>query len=144
MAAPNPIDEREAAELVLLYQVSVSDLAFFKQQQWSVSNYSLLVLAGLCGAMKLVVGPIDTVELIVLGALVLATAIGGSVMLWSLEAAIEVRRERLRAAREHFSDAFFRAWGTRGKLDERVSVCWLLQIVLVAGAAVALWIVHRH
>jgi len=136
--------EGESEELALLYQVSVADLAYFKQQQWSVANYSLLLYAGICGATKLIALPIRLSETLVLGALVCATAVAASVVLWKLEAAIEIRRERLRSAREQLSDAFFRAWGSRGKLEERVSVCWLLQGALVVGAGVALWVLHRQ
>jgi hypothetical protein len=32
---------KDREELRLLYQTSGSDIAFFKQQQWSITNYAL-------------------------------------------------------------------------------------------------------
>lgn len=45
MATPPQLSDADREELRLLYQVTVSDIAFFKQQQWSISNYALTVEA---------------------------------------------------------------------------------------------------
>jgi len=41
-------------ELRLLYQVTAADLAYFKSQQWSVTNYTLLLLAGVLGVADMI------------------------------------------------------------------------------------------
>jgi|KBSMisStandDraft_5_1062788.scaffolds.fasta_scaffold03142_11 hypothetical protein len=51
-------DKGEDQELRLLYEVSVADLAFFRQQQWSIANYALLLYAALVGAVKLLQPPL--------------------------------------------------------------------------------------
>ena len=40
-------------ELRLLYEVTVSDLTYFKTQQWSVANYCMLSYAALVGVATL-------------------------------------------------------------------------------------------
>jgi hypothetical protein len=134
----------ERDELKLLYQVSVADLAYFKQQQWSIANYALLLYAGLCAAAKLLAMPVRSWEPTALSVLVAITAASASLVLWKHETAIELRRARLRAVREQFSETFHRAWGVEAKLDERISVCWLLQGALVLGAVVSLWVLGRQ
>ena len=46
--------EAEQADLRLLYQASVQDLAFFKQQQFTTSYYSALLLAGIAAMPQLI------------------------------------------------------------------------------------------
>jgi hypothetical protein len=133
----------EHDQLKLLYQSSVADLAYFKQQQWSLANYALLLFAGLVGAAKLL-PVIRTSEPLAFGALVVLTAVACSVVLWKHEAAIEIRRARLAIVRNVFSEEFNRAWGVQGKRDEVVSVAWLLQFALVLGAVVSLWVLGRQ
>jgi hypothetical protein len=111
----------ENDELRLLYQVSVADLAFFKQQQWSIANYALLLYAALAGAVKLLQPPIRAQEPIVLCVLVVVTAIAASVVLWKQEAAIGIRRARLLALRNEFTERFNREWGAEGKPDELIA-----------------------
>jgi hypothetical protein len=134
----------EHDELKLLYQACVSDLAFFKQQQWSIANYALLLYGALVAAVKLLQPPIRELEPIVLQLLVVATAITASIVLWKHEAAIGVRRTRLAALRNELSQRFNRAWETEGKRDELVSVACVLQAALVVGALVALWVLARQ
>jgi hypothetical protein len=131
-------------ELKLLYQVTVADLAYFKQQQWSIANYGLLLFAGLCASAKLFSPPASRIELVALAVLVFITATATSIVLWKHQASITIRRSRLKATRERFSKPFHDAWGTEGKLDERFEVCWLLQGALVLGAVVSLWVLARQ
>ena len=49
----NQVTEADRAELQLLYTVSVSDIAGFKQQQWSVTNHSLAIQAALVASGQL-------------------------------------------------------------------------------------------
>lgn len=37
-----PENESEKSDLRLLYQISVNDIALFKQQQWRATNYAVL------------------------------------------------------------------------------------------------------
>ncbi len=47
------ISDAAREDLRLLYQLIVQDLAFFKQQQWSTTNYVVLLQAALVGVTQL-------------------------------------------------------------------------------------------
>jgi len=131
-------------ELRLLYQVTVSDLAYFKTQQWSVTNYAFLLLAGVVGTWQLVKGDASLLErgaLSVLAALVAAATL---TVLGKLEASIQVRQSRLVAARERFSVAFYEAWSAETKSQEYVHSIVFLRAAVVLGVCVVGWLVWRH
>ena len=53
------LNERDREELRLLYNVSASDIASFKQQQWSVTNHALALHAAfLFVAYQLLASPL--------------------------------------------------------------------------------------
>ncbi len=69
------LTDREFEEVKLLYNVTVADLAFFKRQQWIVTNYAVLVYAALTAVgAKLLPDPVENWEKILLGILAGATA----------------------------------------------------------------------
>lgn len=45
-------DTRKYEELRLLYTVTISDIASFKQQQWHITNYALLLLAAVVAIQR--------------------------------------------------------------------------------------------
>lgn len=128
------------AELILLYEVSVSDLTFFKRQQWAVTNYALLLYAALFGLAQLSSGGVNYSAR--LGLLLLATVIliVGIWLLWRLEKSITVRKLRLKHLRDTaFSYGFRMAWKAGKKEDEYFPVSWALAGVLLLGAGVVWW-----
>lgn len=134
----NQLTEADRAELQLLYTVSVSDIAGFKQQQWSVTNHALAIQAALVVVGQLLKEPLGGWERWVLVALVgITAAVGGSV-LFRLHRSIEERRERLRRIREHFGKPFNDAWSVCKQPDQ---VYIFLALALVIAALVASWLV---
>lgn len=135
--APSPEDREE---LKLLYEVSVADLAFFKQQQWVVTNYGIAIyVAFVAIASQLLTKPLATSHKILLSLLALAVLLGALGVLCQLQHSIEVRRTRLEKVREHFGTAFHAARGAMPKRED--IVLWLLVAVLVAGFAITCWLV---
>jgi hypothetical protein len=47
------ITDSERQELLALYQVTAQDLAFFKGQQWTLTNYTSVALAAIVGIAQL-------------------------------------------------------------------------------------------
>lgn len=135
-----PKSECVQRELILLYQTCVTDLAFFKQQQWACANYALLLLAGEVGAAGLLGRALRWYELAVLLAFAALTLVVAFVLLKKHEEAIAVRRDRLDAVRDDLSDDFRRIWGVHGKRDEAVSVCEVLEAVVLAAFGIACWV----
>ena len=134
------VPEHVHKELTLLYQASVSDLAFFKQQQWSSANYALLLLAGEIGAVGLLGRSLRWYEFSILVCFAALTSFVAILLLRKHEAAISIRRDRMAAIRDFFSEEFNRAWGVQGKRDEFVSVLEILEAAVLAGALVAFWL----
>jgi len=129
-------------ELRLLYQITVSDLSYFKTQQWSVTNYSLLLLAGVVGIFQVtkVITPIERGALFLVAA---AVAVAALVILGKLQTSIELRQSRLTAAREHFSVAFYEVWATETKSREFVHAVYFLRAAVVMGAIIVCWLLVR-
>ncbi|MCG6975562.1 MAG: hypothetical protein LJE56_04040 [Acidiferrobacterales bacterium] len=129
-------------ELRLLYQVSVTDLEFFKRQQWSVTNYALLLYAAVVGVAQLIDGRASEVEKLVLCLVATVVAVLGNYILSLLNKSIEVRKARLQAVRKSFSTTFHSAWSAIEKSGEKNSIYWSLRVVMVVGAVLVWWLVY--
>ncbi|UNK56275.1 hypothetical protein MNQ95_08805 [Pseudoxanthomonas daejeonensis] len=139
--APSQLSSRE--ELMLLYQITVSDLTYFKSQQWSLTNYAFLLLAGLIGVDQLIGPSITIFERSLLVFLAFSIAAAGITVLSKLQRSIEVRQARLGAARNSLSSAFIAAWSAEVKGREYLHSIWFLRAAIVAGAAIVCWVVLR-
>jgi hypothetical protein len=128
-------------ELQLLYQVTVSDLAYFKTQQWSVTNYSLALLAGLIGVTQFLKPSLSSWDRFVLVALAAAVSIIVLVVLSKLQKSIEVRQSRLEATRANFSASFQAAWAAETKGREYVHAIHFLYTAVVIGAVLSAWLI---
>lgn len=138
--APNccQLSDRDHAELQLLYTVSVSDIAGFKQQQWAVVNYALLIQAAWVAIARMpqtTQWPAGAWLLAVLTAL---TSLVAAFVLFGLQASIKERRQRLTSVREHFGKPFRDAWAVTKGCDPvfPVLVSALIVAALVAGLLV--------
>ena len=128
---------------MLLYQITVSDLTYFKTQQWSLTNYAFLLLAGLVGVDQLIGPSITVFERVLLVSLAFSVAVAGITVLAKLQRSIEVRQARLGAARESLSPAFIAAWSTEAKGREYLHSIWFLRAAILAGAAIVCWVILR-
>lgn len=134
--SPNNIQLTEAdrAELHLLYTASVSDIAGFKQQQWSVTSHALALQAALVAVAQLLKEPLGGWDRWLLVVLVGITAAVGGFVLFRLHRSIEERRKRLRRVRAHFGKPFNDAWSVCKQPDQ---VYIFLALVLVIAALIA-------
>lgn len=133
------LSDREHEELRLLYSVSVGDIAFFKQQQWIVTNYTVALYAGLVViANQLLTKPVANWKLLVLYVIAVAVAGAGVGVLSRLQSSIEVRRKRLSAVRDRLSEAFREAWDQKKKSDD---IVLLHRAVILVGVVISLWLI---
>jgi hypothetical protein len=133
--------ESTREELRMLYQVTVSDLTYFKTQQWSVTNYALALMAGLIGVaqfLKPALGCSDRVALVVL---VIAVTFSSVVVLFKLQHSIKVRQSRLEAARGNFSESFQQAWAAETKGKEYLHSIFFLYGTVLTGTLLAVWLI---
>lgn len=130
-------------DLHLLYNVSVQDIAFFKQQQWRVTNYVLLVYAALFSAVVAVGKPLHPWERAAGIMLALAAGIFSMRLIRELYQSIEVRRARLQCVRQHLSAEFSECWKAKEKADDE----WInvpLYLVIVFGFLIVSWIILSY
>ncbi|QQE87917.1 hypothetical protein [Azotobacter chroococcum] len=131
----------EAAEdLRLLYQVTCQDLAQFKQQQWQVSNYGLLLYGAIVGIAQLI-RPISDKEAIILLFLIVIIIVSCVFCILKLEKSIKARRDRLKNVRGKLSKELESAWATQNKEPDSPAISNLLIAALSVGAGVVLWLV---
>lgn len=133
--------EQSNEEMRLLYQTSVTELEFFKRQQWSVTNYALLLYAAIVGVAQLLAGNIDRTEKLVLCLVASVVGMLGAYILWVLNNSIEVRKSRLEAIHDHFSESFRKVWSIEEKPEEALSIYVLLLLVVVVGMSATWWLV---
>ena len=102
--------DSDRADLHLLYSLSVSEIAGFKQQQWSVTNHAVVIQAALVAVDQLLKGHPESWERWLLVVLIGTTAAVGGCVLIELRRSIEARRERLRRVRARLGTPFLNAW----------------------------------
>jgi hypothetical protein len=142
-------DSPRPEEIIALHQVAVSDIAFFKFQQWRVTNYGLLLYAAVI-AISLIFKDSNRIEIAVLWILVLAVLIVGVIVLCQLEDSLRKGRDRLAELRLHFSKPAMKAWAAGKETveafregEEKKSLLWLFATVFVVGFALDTWILCR-
>lgn len=145
-------NERQYDELRLLYSISVSDIALFKQQQWKVTNYGLLIYAAIVSIAKFA-GRLTQTEyafLYVAAFVVMAT---GWYLIALFHKSIRERRSRLVEIRKNFSQTFMHCW-RGGEAEDRVpdnvdrpdrktSLLWFFQVVFGVGFIVVSWLLYK-
>ena len=139
----NKEDKRRKAgeELRLLYEVTTQELVFFKQQQWSVTNYVLLLFGAFFGVSQLDALKVGACERFVLCHFATALAVVGILLVWTLEKSIIARRDRLGKVRRTFTKFFCLAWKSKHKAPDSGAVACLLAMVMGFGALFLWWFV---
>ena len=133
-----PVSDRKHEELRLLYSASVDEISFFKQQQWTVTNYAVALYVGLVViAKQLLARPLASWKLCVLSATVVAVAIAGVAIVRLLQSSIKIRRNRLSDIRSRFSAAFRAAWMQQKEADD---IHILLHVVIVIAGVFSFWL----
>ena len=141
---------RKHEELRLLYSVTIADIAGFKQQQWRITNYGLLLSAAIASVPKLL-GKVTQTEFALLWLTSLVVMITGWVLVWMFHASLKARWERLTEMRKkYFTEEFRIAW-RGGKTEEaapddptnRIGLLWFFQAVFLVGFIFDTWILYR-
>jgi hypothetical protein len=134
----------EEEELRMLYQITVSDLSYFKSQQWNVAYYALLVEAAFVGVAQVLGQGLAATDRAVLGTLAVVSAISAIFVIGKLQRSIEVRHTRLEAVRNTMTDAFKRAWSAQHKPEEKLANVFLLRGGIVVTTLLTLWLVSTR
>lgn len=137
------MSDEERQELLALYQVTTQDLAFFKSQQWTLLNYTLVGFAALAGIVHLeYVAATDSIKYLLCIAAFVVCGIG----FWvegHLHGSIEERRDRLERVFLKLSDAFKEARGNKPKVSAKEMLIFI-RIVIVTGFLLACWVIFQQ
>lgn len=133
---------RTDEELRLLYQVTIQDLVFFKQQQWSITSYVLLLDTAIIGIPQLPKTDISTCERLLLCILATGLTLAGVYLLWKLEMSIKARRGRLKNIRRLFTKTFCLVWRSEHKAADSPAIAILLGVIIIVGAGIIWWLVY--
>ena len=139
-------------EIRLLYSTAVAEIAGFKQQQWQVTNYGLLLDAAIVSIPRLHAN-ISPCVLFVLATAAVGVGIAGWVLIGMFDSSIHIRRERLTFIRKTYMTEEFRdAWRSGKSADqmpdmpeEKVRLRPLFRGLFVAGLVATLsllWATH--
>ena len=137
------MDERNHQELLMLYQVTVNDLFYFKTQQWVVSTYAFLLYAGLIGLNQSINTTTTIFEACILSVMVFGVFATAAIVLHKLQQSIDVRQARIERTRSHFSPQFQSAWAAKEKGKEYVRSIWFLNTAILVGASSVIYIIWR-
>jgi hypothetical protein len=140
MAEATELSEREHQELTTLYQATVSDLAFFKSQQWTITNYALLAFGSVIAVRYIpgiAFGSCGKAILCIVATVVYFLA---GWLLWRLKESIEVRRERLERIFAEFTKKFRDVRGEKKQVSA-TEVFIFLSLVLTFGIAIVWWVI---
>ena len=127
------------SEVLALHDIVVGDVAFFKSQQWRVTNYALLLDAAAIAVVRALPDPSD-LEHLVLCLLGAAGLIAGLVVINELEASIRQGRDRMAHLRLLLSKEVLLALAAGGSESdphrdgsEKSSLAWLFRSAMVVA-----------
>mgnify|MGYP001159253978 CR=1 FL=1 len=138
-------------EVLELYKLSASEIDGFKQRQWNTTNYVSLIYVALFSGFHIIIESCENkcyvllpneIIFISLFCAGLVAAVMGSRIIANLEGSIEVRRSRMKEARERYFTHPFRIVWAAGIKGDHVSLkkqfdsivfsgCFLLSVFLL-------------
>ena len=135
------ITDPERQELLALYQVTAQDLAFFKGQQWNLTNYTSLALAAIVGIAQLPGSALTSCERLVLSVVASVVVLIAGLVLWRLNSSINMRRQRLERLFSQLSERFRGARGEKA-IVSAAEMSTPLTALLIVGLSIVWWLVY--
>jgi len=123
-------------DLWQLYKIVAADLSYLRTQQWSVTNYALLLFAGVIGIADLLRPDLVTSDRCVLVIVTLVVAGIALFVLRIVQGSMREQHRSLRSLRAEIARQFPTRWLPDDKDEERFHGVYLLQLAVVASAAI--------
>jgi hypothetical protein len=125
----------------ILYRALLDELRFAKQQQWTVTNYILLLMGAAYGVAKLTAKSPTFPESVIWCAVVAVVGVMGLLVLVDLEGHLRVTRARQEDMEEKFSPEDRRLVGGKRRMPQWLVFVVLCLVVTAAGilAGYAIW-----
>ncbi len=140
---PRKLNSQEHDELLAVYQSAIGDIAFFKSQQFTLTNYAILVYVAILGVAKLLkdAGRLATAEAVILFLSALVVLLLGLFVLSELQVSLQEGRGRLERCIDNFSKQIEkRIFQTPVRAEDKQSLTNLFRSILVFGFLAVVWI----
>jgi hypothetical protein len=132
---------QEQQEWLVLYQLAVEDIRFFKDQQWKISNYAILLYAAIV-TISQIVKPLTYSERCVLTILTLIIAACTTWILISLQSSINNARKEHTEASKYFKPDIRTTVAQLQQLSLKTpAITWFLIIAVWLSGAIAVWLI---
>lgn len=125
-------------EILLLYNVTITDIVFFKTQQLMVTNYVVLINSALLAIAYTLLKSLTILQVSILITLTWISCIAGIIFIILLQFSIDGRRIRLKNCRETFGKKFNDAWNINKKKE---SIFLFFGLIMMLSACVVTWLI---
>ena len=126
---------RDSYDLWQLYKIVAADFAYLRTLQWSVTNYALLLFAGVVGIADLLRPDLVTSDRCMLVIVTIAVAGIALFVLRMVQASMREQHRSLHSLRAEIARQFPARWLPDDKDEEKFHGVHLLQLAVVASAA---------
>jgi hypothetical protein len=125
----------------ILYRAFLDELRFAKQQQWTITNYILLLMGAAYGVAKLTAKSPTFSERVIWCAVVAVVGVMGLLVLVDLECHLRVTRARQEDMEKKFSPEDRKLVGGKRRMPQWLVFVVLCLVVTAAGilAGYAIW-----
>lgn len=138
--------------LELLYKDATNNIRLYKQQQFVITNYAILLYVAIVALHERFLlnfqVKLNDLEKGILSAVSIVVLIVGSTLIFRLHGNMVGCRRRMEKIRESFDDASMNAWKTYDKPDHAsrlhdLDIPVTLMGVLVLGSITVWWVIYR-
>jgi len=133
-----------------LQELAAADIAFYKEKQWNVANYALLLDTAIIAAAKLVISPVSPAERTGLWLAALAVAVAAVIVLHDLDRTLAKGRDRIAESRKYFNEISLKAYACGGdpnkaleRSGDKPSLKRLFQLAVIVGFGLTSWLLSR-
>lgn len=144
-------NQKNCGELHLLYQDSIDNIRFYKQQQWTITNYGILLYVAIVSLHEIFrasgSGPSDFEKGILVAAAVGILIVAGCLIV-GFHKGMVCCRKRMAKIRDFFDETSIEAWEACDKPDHtsmshNFSISAVLIGILLLGMLSVWWITYR-
>lgn len=145
------LQKKRSGELELLYKDALDNIRLYKQQQFAITNYVILLYGAIVALHERLLGGVvepTCLEKSVLASVSVLVLIVGSYLIIQFHCNMVGCRKRMEKIRESFEDLSKEAWNADAKPDHasclhNIGVAITLVGILVLGMLAVWWTIFR-
>ncbi|PKL24820.1 MAG: hypothetical protein CVV46_16890 [Spirochaetae bacterium HGW-Spirochaetae-2] len=145
------IDDQMHMALLELQNLVVADIAFYKQQQWRICNYALLLFAAIIAIPRLAEPKLANWEYVALMLISIFVLVVGMYLICEMSVPLKKGRMRLDELRKHFDrETVMKAYAGGGeveselkKANEKETLEGMFNSIMILSFFVTIWLLIR-